>query len=184
MALPAGAATVSTVDRDAVETAGFSLSGGKVSGGPLDGTPAEDLVQVAFGEASAVPTGKVELRLAAGDALWGDLKDASADSLSLDTPALGTVSLKLEQVQSLVFASRLAGAALAALQDRMAADRAGMDRDLGYLLNGDRVRFYLRSIDAKSVKGEDDDKRASEADTFATLQSMYQRMTRQPAPPR
>ena len=34
------------------------------------------------------------------------------------------------------------------------------------------------------VKRYRDDKRASEADTFATLQAMYQRMTGQPAPPR
>ena len=162
LALPAFAVTVSTVDKDAVESSDFSLSGGKVSGGPLDGTPAEDLVQVAFGASPAPAAAKAEVRLASGDVLWGDLRDSAADALSLDTPALGVVSLKLDQVQSVVYASRLAGAALAALQDRMASDRAGMDHDLCYLANGDRVRFYLRSLDAKSVKGEDDDRRPYE----------------------
>ncbi len=156
----ATAATVSTVDRDGVEVDSIAIAGGKVVGGALDGTPAADLVQVVLSAPlGAAPQRSVEVRLVGGDVLWGSLGEGGADGLPLNAPALGTRAIRLQHVQSIVFAGRLAGAALAALQDRLAADRAGMDHDLCYLTGGDRVRFYLRSVDVHGVKGEDDDAR-------------------------
>lgn len=158
--LPSGAVIVSTVERDAVEVDSISIAGGKVVGGALDGTPAADLVQIVLSAPlGTAPQRPVEIRLVGGDLLWGSLGEGGADGLVLNAPALGTRSIKLQHVQSIVFAERLAGAALAAMQDRLAADRAGMDHDLCYLTGGDRVRFYLRSVDAHGVKGEDDDAR-------------------------
>ena len=159
--LAAPAFTVSTADGDGKELEDITLADGKVAGGPLDGLKAEDLVQLSFAAATA-PAGKVEVRLVTGDVLWGSFGKATESALSLDTVALGGLTLKLEQVQSIVYAERLQGAALAALQDRLALDRSGMDHDFCYLVGGDRVRFYVRSADERSVRGEDDDHRAYE----------------------
>ena len=68
--LPAGAATVSTVDRDGVEVDAIAIVDGKVVGGTLDGTPAADLVQVVLSAPlGAAPQRPVEVRLAGGDVL-------------------------------------------------------------------------------------------------------------------
>ena len=152
------AATVSTVEKDQVLVEKLLVAAGKVAGGPLDGTPAEDLVEVAFSkEGSGAPAAawKVEARLVSGDVLLGELGASREGGITLRSAVLGELALKLEHLKSLVFAERAPGPALAALRDRMAADREGMKEDLCYLADGDRLRLLVRSLDASGVRGDD-----------------------------
>ncbi len=170
LALPfaAGAVTVSTAEDAPLDVDALAVADGKVQGGPLTGRPASDLVQIVFAASQAPVPGKgkakVEIRLLTGDVLWGTLlpadKDADAGALVLDTAVLGILRIPLDRVSTVVFAERLPGAALAALEDRLAADRVGMDHDLCYLASGgDRARFSLRTLDDRSVTGDDPDGR-------------------------
>ena len=91
----------------------------------------------------------ITLMLAGGDVLYGRIVDGDDDSVVVETMDLGRLSVPLDTIVGLDFAQ----ARSPAYRDSVAwVDRAGpCEEDYVMLANGDVVRGFLTSIDAKDV---------------------------------